>query len=185
VSDLSEKRPWPPVYDSAQLASTIRQLSKGLPKDFYLPSITDLEPCQGDVFALNADVPVIGADADAVVIEPAQHWLVLANTCDVSRAFDGDGDVDYIAVVPIFPATELDDGVVQNAQACLLTRLFYLPPWDGSITAHIADFTCPVSMHREAARNHAKIVARMRLESWVLLNASLVRTLCREDRRNV
>lgn len=181
----SEKRPWPPVYDGAQLAATIKQLARGLPKDFYLTSVPDAEPCQGDVLTLDAEVPVIGADADAVVLERSTYWLVIANTCDVSRAFEDNGDVDYIPVVPIFPASDLDEETVQNARSCLLTRLFYLPPWGAHIEAHIANFTCPVAMHRDAIRTHAKVVARMCLDSWVLLNASLVRTLCREDRRNL
>ena len=185
MAETGEKRPWPPVHDGAQLATAIKQLARGLPKDFYLTSFTDLEPCQGDVLTLDAEVPVIGADADAVALERTQHWLVIANTCDVSRAYEEDGDVEYIPVVPLFPASDLDEDIVQNAQDYLLTRLFYLPPWSAQIDAHIANFTCPVSMHRDAVRNHAKIVAWMCLESWVLLNASLVRTLCREDRRNV
>lgn len=183
--ETGEKRPWPPVHDSEELAATIKRLAKGLPKDFYLASFTDPEPCQGDVLALDAEVPVIGADAEAVAVERAQHWLVVANTCDVSRAFEEDGEVEYIPVVPLVPASELEASVVQDAQNCLLTRLFYLPPWNARIEAHIANFTCFVSLHRDAIKQHAQIAARMRFEAWALLNASLVRSLCREDRRHV
>lgn len=71
------------------------------------------------MLALDAEVPVIGADADAVATERAQHWLVIANTCDVSRAFEEEGDVEYVPVVPLFPASDLEEEVVQDAQtAC-------------------------------------------------------------------
>lgn len=44
--EVSDKRPWPPVHDEVELAATIKRLAKGLSKDFYLTSFTDLEPCQ-------------------------------------------------------------------------------------------------------------------------------------------
>ena len=183
--DVNEKRPWPPVYDEATLKDTIRRVSEGLPKQFYVTTFDDPEPCQGDVLELEAMVPVLDADGDPAAVDNARHWLVVANSCDVSRTGDTDS-VLYVPIVPLFPVTQLGftAELEQSARAYRLSRMFYVPSWDDQIGHHVADFTRFVSIHRIALKQRAQIRARMRLDSWVLLNACLVRLLCREDKRH-
>ena len=180
-----EPREWPPVYDEADLDATISDVRKKLPKHFYVSSIDDPEPCQGDVLELQSAVPVIDADGDAVGIGDNQFWIVVANTCDVARL----GDTDKVEFAPIAPLIALSaigfDAIEeQAARAYMLSRIFYVPEWDASGEPHIADLTRMVPMHRDALRGKAVIRARMERRPWVLLNACLVRLLCRADGRH-
>lgn len=179
-----EGRRWPPVYDEATLTNTIRVAVASLPKQFYLPSIGDPEPCQGDVLELHSEIPVVDADGTAATDGDAHYWLLLANTCDVART----GDTEGVLYVPAAPLVEIDTLPLRKGQADSIhryetSRMFYVPAWSDAPTKYIADFTSIVPIHRDALRGHARVVARMRLESWVLLNACLVRLLCRGDGR--
>lgn len=179
----AERRPWPPVYDEASLRSTIKHAVQNSAQ-FFLPSFDDLEPCQGDVLQLPASVPILDQDGDVALIDddPIEHWMVVANSCDVSRTGDLD-PIDYAPIVPLVPLAQLDKALEPKVRIYSTSRMFFVPAWDAQSAPHVADFTRFVSIHRDALRSRAQIKARMQFEAWVLLNACLVRLLAREDNR--
>jgi hypothetical protein len=178
-------RPWPPVYDDESLAEALKLAVAGIPKQFYLPDIGDGIPCQGDILALSAEVPVLDEDGDASIDGAASYWLVAANTCDVSRAFEDNADVLYVSIVPLIAEAELvfQSNAQRDLHAYRLSRLFHVPPWEDRVAPQVADFTRFTPIHREALKLHATVRARMCFESWIVLNACLVRLLCRQDGR--
>ena len=176
---------WPPVYDADQLARDISQLVKrGLTTaQFYtLRSLAEPRVCQGDVFLLEAGVPVIDEDGEAVALGDQSYWLVIGNTCDFARTI---GEVPWTQAVPIddlgqdVSATELSK--LQGYQA---SRVFYLPAWSGSVGHCVADLLRPVAVHKQCfVDEKAKVVARLDRPAWVLLHSCLIRFLARDDGR--
>jgi hypothetical protein len=175
-------RPWPPAYDEETLEKTIRHARESLPKQFFSIDLADPDPCQGDVVELQADVPIIDADGNAAADESITYWLVLSNSCDMARSLD---DVAFMAVAPMLPLNDAPQTLQESAQAYKPSRVFFVPSWGDDATPHIADLTRLVSVHRDALASRAQIRARMCFESWVLLNACLVRLLCRADERHL
>ncbi len=180
-------RAWPPIHDQSSLDAAIKRIAGGLFEQFYLPSVPDQEPCQGDILELATDVPVLDEVGEASTDGTARYWLMVANTCDATRAFKNEDGVTYAQIVPLLTPAELDfdNEMITSARACRLGRVFYVPSWDDGVGPHIADLTRFVSLHREALRDVADIRARMREDAWALLNGCLVRLLCRDDRRHV
>ena len=120
-----------------------------------------------------------------MVLEPDfQHWLVVGNTCDFDREVS---EVRYTQLVPIWELGDLKG--VPAAELAAFTRYqyarrFFVPPWPGaSRVLRYADFLTPIGVEKDAVTDHAKIVARLSLEGWILLHSCLVRFLCRDDGR--
>jgi hypothetical protein len=177
---------WPSIVDDEWLEGEIKAARQKLHKQFYESSVSDPHPCQGDVLRLATDVPVIDADGDVAAQERIEHWLVVANTCDIERAFEN--LVDFVPIVPLVAvhelASEMPESFQKELEAYHLSRMFYVPGWAPDVAPHFADFERIVPLHRVAIQERAQIVARMRREPWVLLNSCLVRLLCRPDGRH-
>lgn len=180
MTDVDERRQWPPVYDEASLKDVITDVIEKMPKQFYAIDLSDPDPLQGDIIELDAEVPVIDADGDVAADERFRYWLVTGNTCDAERAIQG--VIDYVSIVPLVPLLELDADP-RAVREYRSSRTFFVPPWNKDGVEYFADFTRFASVHRENFGARVTIRARLRLQSWILLNACLVRLLCRTDKR--
>lgn len=177
---------WPPVYDAEGLNKYIRELTKAEDFDarfWSLKPLDDPPVCQGDIIALDSQVPVIDSDGVPAASEEYRYWLVMGNTCDLDRDLS---EVTWAQIAPlnIFERT-LSKAEIQAFRSYQYARRFYVPPFPGYANVHgFADFTRTVALHRRAFGGSAKVVARMQMPAWVLLNSCLVRYLARGDGRN-
>lgn len=172
---------WPPAYDYDGLVATIESLLKDdrASSQFYESTREPDQVCQGDIVALTSDIPIIWKDGTPATQGEADHWLVLGNTCDLARSIE---DVEWTQIVPMFPAPDEKDLIAKHRRY-MIFRQFLVPAWSGGDGDHIADFLRPVSLHRAALADVAKLEARMSVYGWLLLHACLVRFLAREDGR--
>lgn len=179
---------WPPIYDADSLRQAIQELQKDgwLYKNFYAPKGAVDHPFQGDIIHLDSEIPLISENGEPEAINnPFEHWLVIGNTCDINRAAVDENL--YSQIVPIV-AIEAD-AIPAQKKADLtnysLTRRFFLPPWSAEFEGrfYFAEFMQPVTIHKRALIDVAKVVGSMRRESWLLLNSCLVRFLARDDGR--
>lgn len=179
---------WPPTHDAQELAEQIRRLT-GTPdfeSEFY-GSKRDGHPewCQGDVIELESRIPMIGPDGKPTTdAAETKWWLLLGNSCDMDR------DLDEHPETHMVPVRRYDEDAADLTRVTADFRhfrpykTFYLPCWSASMTGlYAADFTNPVTVSREGLR-HARLCARMRQWSWVLLYSCVVRFLARGDGRN-
>lgn len=177
---------WPPIYDAEELKGTIKKLSTSheLTKHFYTVPV-GRNAFQGDIIELKSALPLIWKDGKPGIKQDIERWMVIGNTCDIDRSLD---DVTYTQVIPI--AQVVNEDVKASDRQLFLTygyfRRFYLPPWDETIAEEIyfADFTRPVTIHKEALAQHATRITSMTFDSWLLLHSCLVRFLARDDGRN-
>lgn len=97
-------------------------------------------------------------------------------------------EVAYTQTVPLIvlgEAATVGASRVAQLRCYDAFRGFYVPPWPSGDELHrLADFTRPVTLHKDAAPAHAKVVARMQRPAWVLLHSCLVRFLARDDGRH-
>lgn len=177
-----ERRLWPAVYTEADLAATIKAAALCSAKEFYRTSIDDPTPCQGDVIELPREIPSFDETGTPAALPPViDHWLVLANSCDLDRNIE---DVPWAPIAPIVVFANTNPEETDAIRSYQVSKIFCVPPWEADDVLRAADLTRIVPIHR-AALNAAKIKARLRFKSWVLLNACLVRMLCRSDGRHV
>jgi hypothetical protein len=176
---------WPPVYDADELQRVIRELSsrEGLAKHVYAALSPSPSPSffQGDVVALEADLPLLDEGAKPAVEEGVGHWMVLGNSCDLARTQQ---DVPSTQLLPI---RQLTQGTTKERLAVLtgyrVSRQFHLPDWEGKGRLFYADYLSPVTIDRRGLVAKARLVARMSCLGWMLLHACTVRFLCRDDGR--
>lgn len=177
---------WPPIYDAEELARTINDLTRSgrLEKEFWLRQADHSFLCQGDLLRLRSGAPVIASDGEPGVAGDYSEWLVLGNTCDLSRPVH---EVEWSQVVPVLklktsgiPTTRLD-----ALRTYAVVRQFFLPAWDGDAdeTAY-ADLTRVVTIHKSTLEGRAHTAIRMSIHGWVMLHACLVRFLARDDGRH-
>lgn len=177
---------WPPIYDADGLKAVILELAKAEDIEARFWDLRAREDvCQGDVIQLAAPLPHLDETGAAFATEEDfAHWLVIGNTCDFVRSLD---DVAWTQLVPLIDLGDaLSDHDVENLRSYQAARKFYVPPWPGAQPRHhhhLADFTRPVPIHKEAFVEHARVVARVDYPAWVLLHSCLVRFLCRDDGR--
>jgi|SRR5450631_3079850 len=179
---------WPPVYDAEQLKEQIAGLGRegNLADAFYGPTNSGGAICQGDLLQLTAPLPFIDEDAEAAVENVHTHWLVIGNTCDFVR---DDSEVRWSQIVPVVvvPDEAIRAEAFQAVRLFGTSRKFYLPPWDRSHRAPshgIADLQSVVCADKRLLRRTAgRVVARVSLYGWVLLQSCIVRFLARDDGR--
>lgn len=177
---------WPPVYDEAELKKYIRELTRAEDFDarfWSLTSMNDPPVCQGDIISLESRVAFIDGEGDPVAGDEYRFWLVTGNTCDLNRDLK---DVEWAQIAPVaIFEREPSRAQLDFFRAYKYGRRFYVPPIPGHGNLHgFVDFTRMVALHRDAFRGPARVVARMQMHSWVLLNSCLVRYLARGDGRN-
>ncbi|MFL5347548.1 MAG: hypothetical protein ACJ8AT_22405 [Hyalangium sp.] len=177
---------WPPVYDATELQGIIHKISsrEGLAKEIYAPLAPATSPpfFQGDVVALDTELPLLDEQGSPAAVEPAvSYWLVLGNSCDLDRAL---ADVPFTQLLPI---RELVVGTTPERVAALTqyraSRQFHLPDWDAGNRFLYADFLTPATIDRRGLMNRGRLTARMSRIGWMLLHACTVRFLCRDDGR--
>ncbi|WP_371196098.1 hypothetical protein [Glaciecola sp. SC05] len=176
---------WPPVYDAEDLKQTISLLvsPNGSASQLYCLR-SQPTACQGDVFELDSSVPLIHEDGKPATKGDFKYWLVIGNTCDISRSLE---EVEYSQIVPIH--TIEGHSVTSDQRKSFLTyaysRRFYLPPWEGidSEAVFFADFTTPVTVHKNVIQDLDKRKATLSHHGWILLHSCLVRFLARDDGR--
>jgi hypothetical protein len=176
---------WPPVYDADGLADVIRDLAGAPDNDRFwlLGRFPPREVFQGDAVRLPSSIPVIAPDGEPVATDDCEHWLVIGNTCDFVREVR---EVPWTQVIPLISIGTVSDRIqIGEHKAYKHSRQFYVPPWPGGDGEHrFADFTRPVTLHKDAFAAAAHVVARMQYPAWVLLHSCLVRFLARDDGRH-
>lgn len=175
---------WPAVYDSAELAKTIRKLIEPSAEaqisiyreDESLPSV-----CQGDIVALKTAIPVIGPSGTPEKIEaPVVFWLVVGNTCDFER-----DTVSHLSICPVMDYQLVPGVNLDSVRRFKTSRLFHVRPWsDGMSNSLCADLNFMVSADKSALANIAKRETRLSWHGWILLHCCLVRFLARDDGRH-
>lgn len=179
---------WPPAYDANDLEKSIKELisPRNFPNNFYqIPSRSDFNDlCQGDIVNFNSSVPLIWEDGEVVEYQDFEHWLVVGNTCDISRSVDS---VPFTNIIPIIQEdlNAENSALATESQTYKASRRFYLPSWDAESAKqfNLADFTLLTTIHKEAIRSQALVVARLTYTGWLLLHSCLVRYLARDDGR--
>lgn len=187
---------WPPVYDLDDLVAEIKKLvaRPDIETSFYdwrldraMEAVEDV--CQGDLLELQCEVPVILEDGSPGIVEhPDGIWLVIGNTCDISRPASQTPWTQIVPVISLGLVKELSHTQVDAARKYTQSRSFFVPPWSPASQAHIhhADFLRPVALDKGvlgAQPAKAIVQARMSRAAWILLNACLVRFLARDDGR--
>ena len=147
-------------------------------------SISQSIACQGDIFELDSSVPLIHEDGKPAIKGNFKYWLVIGNTCDIDRSIN---EVEYSQIVPIhlIEGTSLTSQQRQSFLTYAYSRRFYLPPWEGvePEAVFFADFTTPVTVHKNVIQELSKRKATMSFNGWILLHSCLVRFLARDDGR--
>jgi hypothetical protein len=175
---------WPSIVDGEDVRKIISQIVDAgdeFEARFYQPStLHGGFACQGDIIQLRSAVPFIDSDGNVVSGTEFDYWMILSNTCDLHRE-----DEQWALIVPVI---SLPDAAVATDLRALrryeYSRKFYLPPWCEDPSHHLADFTQFITIDKSAfTKDFAKVVARLRFESWALLHACIVRYLARDDGR--
>jgi hypothetical protein len=176
---------WPPSYDAATLAQSIRDLvdSQQLASRFFRTQAQLETVCQGDICKLASGVPVIASDGSAAVHGELTYWMVIGNTCDFARDRDL---VRWTQLVPLVDFAELSEQHLADLQSYRLSRQFYVPPWSRELKDKhfVADFLRPVAIDKAAFADAVHVVAGLDYYAWVLLHSCLVRFLARDDGRH-
>lgn len=176
---------WPPIYDAEDLHEAIGALSSqaNLQETFYARP-EEGKTFQGDVVQLETNLPLIWEDGQPGINESVKFWLVLGNSCDFDR------DISLVSVTQLVPIVQVDGsrvGTEEKRQFLTYTysRRLYLPPWKTEISqdVHFADFTKPVTVHKNAIASHSITEASLSWKAWLLLHSCVVRFLARDDGR--
>jgi hypothetical protein len=176
---------WPPAYDEADLALVIQALANrqlDYTRAFYDHANDDPAVFQGDVVAFSDGVPVFDEQREPQVVDEFEWWLVIGNSCDMSRELSEARWSQIVPVDDLGSLSEIDSVEIGRLRRYSQTRRFYLPPWDGTQICRVADFLRPVGIHRTALQSTRR-VARLSYLGWILLHACLVRFLARGDGR--
>lgn len=172
---------WPPTYDSEQLQGVIQKLAtdRTLSKKFYANQRAGGDICQGDIIALDADLPFLNSQGLVDATQTYTTWLVIGNTCDFSRA---EVKTSQIVPVTLVPNEEINRDAFEGILTYRAARKFYLPPWMADDTFHgIANFANPATIEKGCLVG--KVDARLSPTAWSLLHSCLIRFLCRDDGR--
>ncbi len=177
---------WPPAYNFEDLGANIKDLldSQSIFSFFYSnPDSREPDFCQGDIVELETGFPFIDSDGDIAITEGIKFWLIVGNTCDLSRDI---AEVEYTEVIPLdYIPDALPKGDLTNLKHYRAYRRFYIPDWEDLMgNGYLADFTMICCTQKEVLTKVANRVARLDYRSWVLLHACLVRYLARDDGRH-
>ncbi len=180
---MAEPWIWKSAVDESELASQVESLAKDgrFSKNFFWIHHAHKDIFQGDVLRMPSRLPFLNAEGKPQAESNDRlFWLMLGNTCDLSRSIE---DCRYVAMAPIIQDLDLTRNLHAH-KTYSLSRFFYLPAWPGSQVDHqLADFTRLVHIDRTALHK-ATVVGRLNRQSWYLLNLCLVRFFTRSDRRD-
>ncbi len=135
---------------------------------------------------MRTGLPYLDQDGEVAGLDhESGFWLVVGNTCDFERS---DAAVPVTQLAPVLdlgPAEEVEPDQLAALRAYKTSRTFLIPAWRGvADRVYIADFQHLVAASKSGLRDHAVLQARLTMEGWILLHASLVRFLCRDDGRH-
>lgn len=181
----SDGERWPPVYDAEELSSTIDTLAaQGAGRWMYSSSRAGPDYCQGDVLEFHSPFPYINETGQAVKRGPFSLWLLIGNTCDLSRDIS---DLRWTSLIPILrsKSTDVKPEYLTSLKKYRTSRTFFVPSWftSNSDEFYYAPLPQVVTVHRQSLES-AKVLARLNFRGWLLLHSCVVRYLARDDGRN-
>jgi hypothetical protein len=177
---------WPPTYDFDTLATQIREIvgNRSIFNVFFTSATEDAERYQGDIVSFSGNMPIIDAEGDVSVIDDIfEHWMIIGNTCDLSR-IENDESCSHIS--PLVPITEdTPSEIILGLQGYKNYKKFFIPNWaNPAALGYYIDFTLICSINKFCLFENCVTVARLNWISWLLLHSCLVRYLARDDGRN-
>jgi len=94
-------KPWAPIYDADELKATIKKIvdSEDHYSSFFESGIIKDEVFQGDILKIESSLPIIDENCNLAYVENFIYWMVIGNTCDISREIK---DVPFTQIIPLF-----------------------------------------------------------------------------------
>lgn len=182
---------WPPIYDFEQLGQQIKDLiSDGsIFCQFFVHTIDETSLFQGDIVSLKNYPIYIDRDGDiAVIDEEFDYWVILGNTCDLSRNMTSGRESVFphlTHVSPLMPIpNDIPTDILNNLKKYKLYKRVFIPKWGDEGNDFYIDLTIMNSIEKQCLINRSNVMARLNFKTWVLLHSCLVRYLARDDGRH-
>lgn len=183
---------WPPVYDFAELGQQIKNLINdgSIFSQFYHSNTIEPNLCQGDIISLKQTPIYIDKDGDVAEIdEEYSHWIILGNTCDLSRELSTDSSSSIPQLTHISPLIPIPKDTPSNVLDSLkkykLFKKVLIPKWKADDdNDYYLDLTIIIPIEKQCLSLHSTVTARLKFETWLLLHSCLVRYLARDDGRH-
>lgn len=184
---------WPPIYDFEELGSQIKALidDGSIFYQFFTLHINKNEKAffQGDIISLKNNPVYIDSDGDISIIEGEySYWVVLGNTCDLSRSLpiNEDSPIPQLThISPLIPVPqETPESILDNLKKYKLFKRVFIPRWNDEKNDFYIDLTIMNSIERQCLMNHSEVLARLNFKTWLLLHSCLVRYIARDDGRH-
>jgi hypothetical protein len=190
--NISEnKGRWPPVYDFNQLGQQIKDLidDGSLFDQFFVSNCDGTDFFQGDIVSLKSTPAYIDKDGDiAIIDEDFSYWVILGNTCDLSRSPEtvyGVAVPHLTHITPLMPIPHnIPANVLGNLRKYKLYKRIFIPGWKSEGNDFFMDLTVMSSIEKQCLTNHSHVIARLNFKTWLLLHSCLVRYLARDDGRH-
>jgi hypothetical protein len=172
------------IDDEVLFNDVIKRIFGATRTRFFVIGFDARVPCQGDVVKLEIDIPIFDSDRSSVANEGGRYWLVLGQSCDISRVTNTDSS-SHIPIVPLIPMSsmKLDHEVALEIRKYQVNKLFYVPAWSEATEGYVADCTRTVALCSTILKSRAQVIARMRSEARSLLLACVTRLFYRADSR--
>ena len=191
MNSLQNINRWPPIYDFEELGQQINKLinDESIFDQFYELQILNTEFYQGDIINFSGNPIYIDKDGDVAIIdEDYDFWIILGNTCDLSRSIAPSHSTTFPHLTHISPLIPLPldtpPDIVGNFKKYKLYKRIFIPNWGDAHHDYYIDLTMINSVERQCLIDKSKVVARLKYETWILLHSCLVRYLARDDGRN-
>lgn len=191
MNALQNSNRWPPIYDFEELGQQINKLIKdeSIFNQFYELQISNTELFQGDIIGFNGNPIYIDKDGDVSIIdEDYDFWIILGNTCDLSRTISPSNNTVFphlTHISPLIPIpSDTPPDIVGNFKKYKFYKRIFVPNWVTAQYDYYVDLTMINSIEKQCLIDRSKVVARLRYETWILLHSCLVRYLARDDGRN-
>lgn len=171
---------WPPVYDFDSLKAQIKELlERGLEEDFYKKSPNLSEIFQGDIFKLDTPFPYIDEEGN-IVAEDTNLWLVLGNTCDITRE-----DLNFTNIIPLEVLDdEVPSHIIENLKKFQNYKKVYFPDLSQLSKGYMADFTKVCTIEKKFLLKNSEKICELEFHAWVLFHSCIIRYFARDDGRH-
>ncbi len=73
--------------------------------------------CQGDIFRLEAPIPVIDEDGDAAAVDDCTFWMAIGNTCDFTRSMEEVAWTQLVPILDVGDESQITSGELQRTPA--------------------------------------------------------------------